>query len=179
MARGRVDAIGSSKLTHCAPAGHNSPVERLRAYLISFGLLSAVLAPTLRDPRDDDYPFSTYPMFAYRRGRTNAVTSAIAIAADAQEAKVPPVYVANAESMQAFRTLARAVRSGSQESQQLCQMIAARLTSATEPTLARAVRVELVTESVDAIEYLAGRARPFGRHVHARCLVPSREASRP
>lgn len=154
-------------------------MERLRAYLIGLGVLSAVLAPAFRDPSDDGFPFSTYPMFAYRRGRTNAVASAIAIGADGQEAKVPPVYVANAESMQAFRTLARAVRAGSEESQRLCQAIAARLTSATEPELARAVRVELVTESVDAIDYLAGRARPFGRLVHARCPVHPRDGSVP
>jgi hypothetical protein len=146
-------------------------VERVRAYLISLVVLGAVAAPVLRDPEDDAYPFSTYPMFSHRRGRTNAVTSAIAIASDASEVRVPPYYVANSETMQAFYTLARAVRAGQDESDQLCQAIASRLPHASEPELARATRVELVTESVDAIDYLAGRARPFDRRVHARCPV--------
>jgi hypothetical protein len=147
-------------------------VERLRAYLLSSVLLGAVVLPAFRDPTVDGYPFSTYPMFSNRRGRTNAVTSAVAIAADASEVKVPPAYVANAETMQAFYTLVRAVRAGQQESEELCQVIARRLPEASDQALARAVRVELVTESVDAIDYLAGRARPFDRRVHASCPVP-------
>jgi len=146
-------------------------VERVRAYLISLLVLGAVGAPVLRDPRDDGYPLSTYPMFSNRRGRTNAVTSAIAIAADRSEVKVPPYYVANAETMQAFYTLARAVRAGDEASAQLCHAIASRLPQARDQALARAVRVEVVTESVDAIDYLAGRAQPFDRRVHASCPV--------
>ncbi|MEY4575865.1 MAG: hypothetical protein RL701_568 [Pseudomonadota bacterium] len=147
-------------------------MERLRAYLLSSVLLGAVVLPAFRDPTVDGYPFSTYPMFSNRLGRTNAVTSAVAIAADASEVKVPPAYVANAETMQAFYTLVRAVRAGQQESEELCQVIARRLPEASDQALARAVRVELVTESVDAIDYLAGRARPFDRRVHASCPVP-------
>lgn len=154
-------------------------LTRLQAYLTSVIVLAAIAAPVLRDPDDDAFPFSTYPMFSHRRGRTNAVTSAIAVAPDKSEAKVPPHYVANSETMQAFYTLARAVRSGREGSLQLCQTIAARLPEASEPALAHAVRVELVTESVDAIDYLAGHAQPFDRHVHARCRVPHAPASSP
>jgi hypothetical protein len=129
--------------------------------------------PALRDPADDAYPLSTYPMFTHRRGRVNDVTSALAISADASEARVPPRYVANAETMQAFYRLARAVASGRESSVALCRTIAERIRHASAPELSHAVRVELVTERVDAIDYLAGRAKPFGRRVHARCPVPS------
>lgn len=146
-------------------------LERVRGYLLACVVLTATAAPALRDPEADAYPLSTYPMFSHRRGRTNAVTSAIAIARDKTEVKVPPRYVANSETMQAFYTLARAVRAGDDAARELCQVIAARLPNAAEPELARAVRVELVSESVDAIDYLAGHAKPFDRHVHARCRV--------
>jgi hypothetical protein len=151
-------------------------VERLYAYLVSAIVLSAMSAPAFRQPEDDGFPLSTYPMFAHRRGRVNQVTSALAVAPDASEARVPPRYVANAESMQAFYTLARAAAAGSAAAQTLCESIAQRLPSASEPELAHAVRVELVTERVDAVDYLAGRVLPSGREVHARCPVVRREA---
>jgi hypothetical protein len=150
-------------------------VGRVHAYLVSAVVLGAMASPGLRAPHDDGFPLSTYPMFAHRRGRVNEVTSALAVAPDASEARVPPRYVANAESMQAFYTLARAVAAGSAAAQALCEAIAQRLPSASDPRLARAVRVELVTERVDAIDYLAGRVLPSGRQVHARCPVVQRE----
>jgi hypothetical protein len=111
-------------------------------------------------------------MFAARRGRVHEVMSARAIAADGSEVRVPPSYIANAETMQAIRTLSRAIRDGQRESQALCVAIAGRLRDASEPELKSAVRVELVTERVDAVEYLAGRARAQSARVHARCPLP-------
>jgi hypothetical protein len=150
-------------------------VGRFHAYVVSALVLAAMASPALRGPHDDSYPLSTYPMFAHRRGRENDVTRAVAIHADASEAAVPPRYVANAETMQAFYTLARAVEAGDAASAELCETIAARLPAAREPELSSAVRLELVTERVDAIDYLAGRARPFDRRVHASCEVPRAE----
>ena len=133
-------------------------------------MIVAVGAPAFRDPELDSYPLSTYPMFSRPRGRTNTVTSALAIRGE-REVKVPPEYVANAETMQAFRTLSTAVMAGGRAAEQLCQAIAGRLPAASDPALASAARVELITESVDAIDYLAGRAKPERRRVHARCAV--------
>jgi hypothetical protein len=144
--------------------------ERLRAYLFSTVMIVAVGAPAFRSPDEDSYPLSTYPMFSRRRGRINTVMSALAIAGQ-RETKIPPEYVANAETMQAFRTLTTAVAAGGDAAQALCQTIAGRLPGAKDPALARAERVELVSESVDAIDYLAGRAKPEQRRVHARCVV--------
>jgi hypothetical protein len=132
-----------------------------------------MLAPALREPQQDGFPLSTYPMFAYRRGRVNEVTRALAVAADQSETAVPPRYVANSETMQAFYRLIRAVEAGPAEATALCESIARRIRSDSTPELARAVRVELVTESVDAIDYLAGRAKPIDRRLHASCAVPS------
>lgn len=146
-------------------------MERFRAYAITAALLGAMSLPAFRDPDRDGYPLSTYPMFTHRRGRTNSVTAAIAVRADGTEVRVPPSYVANAETMQAFYTLQRAVRRGGEDTRQLCQTIAERLAGLESGELAHAVRVELISESVDAIDYLAGRQKPFDRVVHARCPV--------
>jgi hypothetical protein len=142
-------------------------------------VLVAVAWPALRAPHDDSYPLSTYPMFAHRRGRENDATSAVAILADASEAPVPPRYVANAETMQAFYTLARAVGGGPGAASALCETIAQRVAVARDPHLAHALRIQLITERVDAIDYLAGRAKPFDRRVHASCPVTTPGAVAP
>jgi hypothetical protein len=144
-------------------------VERVRAYALSVVLLGAVGWPAFREPSNDGFPLSTYPMFAQRRGRVHEVVSARAVAADGSTVLVPPALIANAETMQAIRTLSRAIRAGEHEAQPLCERIAVRL--AGDAQLGRSVRVELVTERVDAIEYLAGRARAELVRVHARCPV--------
>jgi hypothetical protein len=147
-------------------------VGRFHAYAVSALVLVATAWPATRPPHDDSYPFSTYPMFAHRRGRVNDVTRALAIRADASETAIAPRYVANAETMQAFYTLARAVAAGPDAARALCETVAQRIHDSNDPELSSAERVELVTESVDAIDYLSGRAHPFDRHVHASCQVP-------
>jgi hypothetical protein len=146
-------------------------VERFKAYVLSTALVATVGWPAFRDPHDDGFPLSTYPMFAARRGRVHEVVSARAVAADGSRALVPPALIANAETMQAIRTLSRAIRAGEDEAKELCLGIAERLGHADEEGLKSAVRVELVTERVDAIDYLAGRAEAELVHVHARCPV--------
>lgn len=151
--------------------GHNERVERARAYLISVLLLGATVAPGFRDPSADGYPLSTYPMFSKRRGRVHNVTSALAVAADGSVERVPPRYIANAETMQAVRTLSSAVRAGEAQALKLCRAIAERLRAADDPDFVRSASVELVTERVDAIDFLAGRAQPLDKRVHASCPV--------
>jgi len=145
--------------------------ERVRAYLISAVLLGAVAAPGFRDPSADGYPLSTYPMFSQRRGRIHEVVSAWAITGDGRQERVPPRLIANAETMQAVRTLSSALRAGDRAALRLCRVIAERLRQAPGPEIDGAVRVELVSERVDAIDYLAGRAQPLARRVHASCRV--------
>lgn len=144
-------------------------MERVRAYALSAVLLGAVGWPAFRAPSNDGFPLSTYPMFAQRRGRVHEVVSARAVDAEDGATLVPPGLIANAETMQAIRTLSRAIRAGEHEAQALCEGIAGRL--AADARWQRTVRVELVTERVDAIEYLAGRAQSELVRVHARCPV--------
>jgi len=166
-------ASGAAGLTRLAETRHNSAVERAYAYALSVLLLAAVGWPALRDLGADDFPLSTYPMFARPRARVNDVTSAVAVAADGTREPIPPSYIANAETMQAISTLRQSVARGPRASRALCEAIAGRLGDASEPALRRAAQVEIVTGRVDAIDYLAGRATPRTRRLHARCDVKS------
>jgi hypothetical protein len=146
-------------------------VHRLYAYAVSVAALLIIGWPATRNPDADGFPLSTYPMFARPKGRIADITSALAIGADGANTPIPPRYIANAETMQAIRTLHAAVAQGSRRSRELCEAIAERLKTARAPELRDAVRVELVSGSVDTIDYLAGRATPPSRRLHARCDV--------
>jgi hypothetical protein len=146
-------------------------VDRLYAYALSALVLVVVGWPATRRPEADGFPLSTYPMFARPRARVNDVTSALALAADGARAPIPPRFVANAEAMQAISTLRQSVAQGPRASRALCEAIAGRVAAAHEPELRTARQVEIVTGRVDAIDYLAGRATPRTRRLHARCDV--------
>jgi hypothetical protein len=145
-------------------------MERFHAYGLSLLLIGALAYPGFLPPDQDGFPLSTYPMFSQHKPRVNEVVSAVGVG-PGFEAPLPPSYVANAEAMQAMVTLKKTLRAGRRASQALCERAAARLAAAGDPEFAAAERVELVTSRVDSIDYLAGRARPEGRRVHARCPV--------
>jgi hypothetical protein len=63
-------------------------MQRAYAYGVTVIVLSWS-ASGYRSLDADDYPLSTYPMFA-RRGQVGDVTSALAIAADGRSSPVPP-----------------------------------------------------------------------------------------
>lgn len=143
-------------------------MERLHAYGLSLVLLGAAAYPGLRPPAEDGFPLSTYPMFSQHRPRVNDVVGALAVGPGV-EVRLSPAYIANAEAMQAMVTLKKTLRAGRGASQALCAAIAERVARADDPELAGAQWVELVTERVDAIDFLGGRAEPGQRRVHARC----------
>ena len=146
--------------------------ERPYAYLVSAVLLGLVLCPLARDLGDDGFPLSTYPMFARARERVGEVRSAIAVDASVAEVPVPPRYVASSEAMQVVATLRRAITDGPEASRALCKAIAERIAADRPEALGASQKVLLVTQKVDAIDFLAGRGQPLERKVHARCRIP-------
>lgn len=141
------------------------------AYAVSALLLGAMLAPAFWEPTDDGFPLSTYPMFARERPRSDSVISAVLVSADGSELPVPSSYIANVEPMQAITTLKKTVAEGRKATRSLCEGIARRVRASGEPQLMAAERVMIVTRSVDAIDFLAGRSKPGGGKVHARCKL--------
>lgn len=141
------------------------------AYVVSAVLLGAMLTPVFWDASDDSFPLSTFPMFAHERSRTESVTSAVLVSADGSEQPVPASYVANMEPMQALSTLIKTVVEGRTATRALCERIARRVEASGVPKLTAAERVMIVTRSVDAIDFLAGRSQASGGKVHARCKL--------
>jgi len=146
-------------------------VQRAYAYGVSLVVLLTLGLPATWELSEDDYPLSTYPMFARPRGRVSDVVSAVAIGPTGTRTPVPPRYITNAEVMQAISTLRSTVARGPRASRALCEAIAGRLLDADDRELQSAQHVEIVTGRVDAIDYLGGRATPRTRQLHARCDV--------
>jgi hypothetical protein len=137
--------------------------------LVSVTMLAAVLWPLTRDPeREDSFPLSTYPMFAFdRRDARVALHYVVAVGPGGARRHVPPSLVANREPMQAMMTVRRAVEHGQQA--RLCAEVAGRV--AHDGRFAAHDTVTIVFGDHRAIPYLTQGVR--GKEtVLAQCAVP-------
>ena len=142
--------------------------ERVWSYGLGAALIIAVLLPLAGDPRDDDFPLSTYPLFAGRQSSEVTISHAVVIDADGERSPLPPVAVANDEVSQAFETLRQAVRQGPDATARLCTRAADWYAGRDEGP----ARVEIVSDTYDAVAYFEGDKQPISTHVHATCEVP-------
>lgn len=147
-------------------------MDRLYGVVICVLVIAAVISPALRDPEDDDFPLSTYPMFARPRRASTTIQSAVAVAADGSQVPVPPALVGTHETMQAVRILSRSLRDGPEATQQLCQAIAARVARSGGAMFAAAREVAIVSQEVDAIGFARGEGASGATRTHASCAVP-------
>lgn len=138
---------------------------RIAAAVVSIGLIGATLWPVAKDPRDDGFPLSTYPMFASKRPTVQTYRYALGETAAGERRILSPGMVGTGEVLQALRILQRAASGGRAEAGRLCEAIAARVAGADEFRDVAAIR--LVTGTHDAVEYLArdrvGREREILR----------------
>lgn len=141
---------------------------RLFAYVFGMGMAAAVVWPALADPPRDSYPLSTYPMFAYERGRP-VIDQVVAVDGEGRTRAVPPELVANDEVMQAAMTVRNAVRQGPEAMRQLCRRVAER--AALLPSFDDTVRIEIVSAQYDPIRYFTEGPEPLSRTHRFACNV--------
>lgn len=145
---------------------------RARARWIATAALSlAVLSPLARPATWDDYPISSYPMFARADlGRVVALSHAAFVLRDGSHAPVPSRYFGTSEPMVALFVIDGAISRG--EAPALCDRIRAEAKASNEHEGAVAA-VEIVTSTFDTREYFrTGRdAALRDRQLHARCEV--------
>ncbi|MEO8698902.1 MAG: hypothetical protein ABI867_02630 [Kofleriaceae bacterium] len=122
----------------------------LFAIIVATVLLGATLAPVVLDPvRDDDFPLSTYPMFATARPTTLRISYALGVTRTNGRRSISPTLVGSGEVLQAYMILERAVTRRS-ELAALCTRIADRVRDA-DPDI---VTIRIVTGTHDTIAYL-------------------------
>jgi hypothetical protein len=146
---------------------------------VSIIALAAVAEPMIRSPygsrQVDDFPLSTYPMFAAKRpDATLYLDYAVGLTADQQRRFIPPRDVANSEVLQARAVLAKAMNGGADARRALCERIAARVVQ--DRRLTDVVTITLVSGKHDAMAYLT-RGETGTEQVRATCPVPGRAAS--
>jgi hypothetical protein len=142
---------------------------RLFAAIASIGLIGATLSPLLRDPYDDGFPLSTYPMFASKRPTTLTFHYALGQGAGGERITLTPGLVGTGEVLQAMRVIDRAVGGGRLQITKLCDAIAARV--AADSDFANVVRVRIVTGTHDALLYLGPQATVGRELERLRCEV--------
>lgn len=118
-----------------------------------------VLLPLFREPTNDTYPLSTYPMFASDRGPVHSIATAVELT-EAGFARLSPKLIAGTdEAVLASVTVSQAVRRG--EAGILCAEILERLGADRQ--------VEVRTETLDVVALSVEGSTPFTTRVHARC----------
>jgi hypothetical protein len=140
-------------------------VARYPLYVVA--LVVAVASPVLRDPDDDGYPLSTYPMFAHDRGRTVTLAYAIGMTSAGERRVLEPELVGTHEVLQAVMVIDGAV--ASHEVEPLCQRIAVAV--AADPDHADIDSVRIVLGTHDAVALVVDGT--LGPELdYTRCQVP-------
>lgn len=145
-------------------------MSRLIATTWGLSVVLVVASPMLRNPLNDDFPLSTFPMFAEPLGQP-AFYSAEGVRPDRSRVMVPPEIIANGAAMQAVQTLQTAHSQGDKALRQLCERIAQQ--AAQDPRLREAQRVEIVTARYDPIAYFVSGPARGEREVLQACRVRS------
>jgi len=145
-------------------------LERQRPLAAAVGslvLVAATLWPVARDPREDGFPLSTYPMFATARPTTLVMSYPLGETAHGNVALLPRL-IGSPEVLQARAIVERAVAGGRNGMAQLCGRIAERV--ALEEQFRDVTGIRIVSGTHDAIEFLVRDQRGPERLL-ARCEV--------
>ena len=118
-----------------------------------------VLSPLLREPANDTYPLSTYPMFATDRGPLRSIATAVERTDDGYVRLSPELIAGTDEVVLAAVTVKQAVSRG--EAGILCGEILERLGTNR--------RVEVRSETLDVVALSLEGSTRTAIEVHARC----------
>ncbi len=141
--------------------------------LIVSGVTAALLlTPAFRDPSEDSFPLSTFPMFsAAKRDPDLVITQVLAVAPDGTRRPLPPeLATGNVEVIQALQMVRNEVYGGRERLTKFCSGVATRLRNAPEPW--RSTRtVEIARSHFDTVDYFETGPKPVTRKVLKTCPV--------
>lgn len=137
------------------------------AAALSVALIAATAYPVVREPYEDSFPLSTYPMFARPRKTQLTLDYALGVTAAGERRTLTPWLVGSAEVLQAQAVINRARSTKTLPA--LCATIAARV--AADADYADVVAIRIVSGKHDAVEFLV-RDKVGPETQRARCEVP-------
>jgi hypothetical protein len=132
--------------------------------VISVALIGATLSALHRDPLDDGFPISTYPMFAQKRGTKLTLVYGLGVTASGATRPLPSEVTGTGEVLQAAVVYEDAAHAGPKALAALCAAIAGRVAS-------DIVSVRIVEGTHDAVGILVNNTRG-AEHFRAACQVP-------
>ena len=143
-------------------------MNRTAAAVVSIAMIAATLSPLARNPNDDGFPLSTYPMFAWKRATKLTMSYAIGETQTGERRYLTPRIIGSGEVLQARAIVERAVRAGPVEVGALCRKVAANV--ALVPRFADVTRVRVMTGTHESIDFLVdGKLGP--EHERTKCEV--------
>lgn len=131
-----------------------------------------VLTPAFRDPSEDSFPLSTFPMFsAAKRDPGLVITQVLAVAPDGARKPLPPeLATGNQEVIQALQMIRNEVYGGRKRATKFCGEVAARVRDAPEPWC-HTKTIEIARSHFDTVEYFETGPKPVTRKVLKTCPV--------
>jgi hypothetical protein len=136
---------------------------------LSIAFVVVTLSPLKRDPIRDDFPLSTFPMFAFERPTLLSMSYALGVTRSGERRYLSPGVVGTAEVLQARATIETAVNGGKKPLAALCAKIAQRVS--TFSAFDDVVTIRIVTGTHESVEFLVRDT--MGKEVErTHCAVP-------
>lgn len=135
-----------------------------RRRLVVMVVVAALLVPMVLDR--DDFPLSTYPMYANSRGAVVSIVTATGVDAAGDPVTLSLAEIGNSDDPLIVQSLLRqAVRDGPSQTDALCSRIADRAAAG------GSAQISIVTETHNVVDHAAGRPSRIERQVHTSCPV--------
>jgi hypothetical protein len=147
-------------------------LPRIATRVVGVAWLAWLATPLSWSAGRDGFPVSSYPMFSQPRPRVVRVQTVLGVDADGVRHTLTPELIGASARVNVVAMGLRArVQRGEADAQ--CREVARRIALGPplDPSL-DLVEVEVVTERLDTIAYLADPTVEIPRRVHARCPVP-------
>ncbi len=141
--------------------------------IVSLLLTGLMVSPAFRNPNDDSFPLSTFPMFSRPKPDPGLVlTQALAVFPDGTRTPLPPeLSTGNAEVIQALRMIRDEAYAGPKRASAFCRDIARRIEMSDDPDWAGVVAVEIARSQFDTVAYFEEGPEPVVRKTLQRCRV--------
>jgi len=140
---------------------------------VSLVILALVLSPAFRDPNQDSFPLSTYPMFSHPKPNPDLVlTQVLAVFPNGDRKPLPPkLATGNEEVIQAMRMILSETYGGDKRATRFCHDVAYRIERASTSPWKDAVAVELARSHFDSVAYFEKAPTPVNRRMLQRCAI--------
>jgi hypothetical protein len=146
-------------------------MNRWTPRIVTLLVVAAMVSPALARPPRDDFPLSTYPMFAVDRGPVSSIATAVGWTADGDRVRLSPRLLAGAdEPILAVRTARVAISDGAADD--WCAEVATRVAAA--GSRAEVERIEVVVETHESARSAGANGEPLAVESHAECPVAQR-----